>query len=147
MATSFILRSAICLAGLASGGVSHAGNLDRCDLARIAARNAALDAYTHVFGELKKMAPRAGEADQSQMSYRDANGIERFVDMPALVQALNREEASDLADADRRVSDACNDSPDELDDAVQAAGALIRHNISAVLTKRLTNADSSRLLP
>jgi hypothetical protein len=129
MAISFLLRSAICLIGLAAAGLTHAGNLDRCDIPRITARNAVLDTYSHVFDELKNLAPRG------------------TVDMPALMEELNRRESTGLAEADRRVANTCNDAPDELDSAVQAAGALARRNISAVLTRRLTNVDSTRLLP
>jgi hypothetical protein len=126
------LRSTVCVIGLVTGGLSHAGNLDRCDLARIEARNTVLDTYSRVLYELqnKALQVRTDEADMS-----------------ALVAELNSRESADLGDTDRRVAGACDDSVDELNGTVQAAGVLARHDISAVLAKRLINIDLSRLLP
>lgn len=144
-----VLYSTVGLIGLTTAQLSYAGNLDRCDLARVAARNTVMDAYSHVFSQLESMTSKAAadDADKARVAYTDKDGIQRFVDMTGLTAVLKAREAADLGHADKAVAGECGGDADAEEHAVKVAGSLAKRDISTVLSQHLTNVDLSRLLP
>lgn len=139
------LLPAICLVGLMTAQPSTAGNLDRCDLARISVHNSIMNTYSELASALARM--KAATTDPTHEPYTGSTGGPRFVDMTALERALDTQKATDMGQADKAVTRACDGSEDELEAAVRAALASARRDISAVLSKYLTGSDLSRLLP
>ncbi len=104
--------SAVSLIGLGPCHSVLGGSLDGCDLARIAAHNAVLDAYAPVLSDL---AVRSSA--------------------PALVDELKHQEAMDLGRADEKASTDCYDSNDPVEKFVAMAQAIAAQGIRAVLSR------------
>jgi hypothetical protein len=126
---------------------SQAGILDRCDLARIAARNEILTDYDRVLSAVSIMPTEAqsGRATQTRSFYTDRDGRARSVDMRAVVSELKNREATDLGNTDRAVASRCRGDTNPMENAVQGAKSLAERDISSVLSKHMTNVGQSQI--
>ena len=148
--TGVIVRAALCAAlgliGLASSRPALAGNLDRCDEARIAAHNTVMNKYNKLLSELDARIARAKTdgVDPANSPYRDQDERPRSVDMIALRADLQTQEARDAGRADKQAARDCADSSEPIQDIVKRSEVLATRGISLVLPKHLTNIDLSQ---
>ena len=141
------LSAALGLSIATSNPPALAGNLNRCDLARIAGHNIVQDKYSEVLSLLDGLIVRASAAgfDPMMLPYRSADNATTSLDLVALKERLKNQEASDLGYANRRIALECSDNTTSLDDLRKIAEEAALRSISVVLPKSLQQTLSDAI--
>jgi hypothetical protein len=149
MVTRITMTSAVCAAfGLSGATFSQsalAGSLNKCDQARVAARNTVLNKYNELLLSLNKTIARANAAglNPNRLPYDDADNKSQLIDMIALKESLEGQEAIDVGYADQKIARECRDDSESIADLVKTADNIAMLGISAVLPKSMVNIDAA----
>ncbi len=112
-----------------------AGNLNACDEARVAVREAIAAAYRPVLADFdKQLAPAGDEASRQLQSPASA-------DLAAIRLDLERQQASDFGVAVKRVEGDCRGGLAPIADITKSANDLAVHGIASVLASHAMTAD------
>jgi hypothetical protein len=135
MAMMRVVCATLVLSGPTSLQSALAGNLNRCDQARIAGHNTILNKYREVESHLDATAARASSvgSDPMKLSFDATDSRSHFPDISALKVSLQRQEASDAGDADRKIAVECRDAGTTIEDLIKIADNIAALGISTVL--------------
>jgi hypothetical protein len=145
MTVTRVFCAALGLSAPLSSQSGLAGSLNKCDEARIAARNTVLNKYGAVLLSLDNAIARASAAglDPMKLPYGDADNGSQSVDVTGLKESLKNQQASDAGYADRKIATECGAASESIADLVKIADNIASHGISAVLPKSMANVDAS----
>jgi hypothetical protein len=127
-----------------------AGIPTRCDLARIASRNAVLNKYDQLVSELDRRISeaKANGKDPADSHIVAATGETRSVNIVSLTAELQNQKPTDLVRADRQVSKDCANDSNAVDNAKRTAESVTALGINAILSKHgISDTALFRFLP
>ncbi len=123
-----------------------AGNLNACDEARVAVREAISAAYRPVLADLDKQVVQAAGQAQTVPSPSPPSGV-IAPDLSAARSDLERQEASDFGSAVKRVEGDCRGGLAPIADITKSANDLAVRGIASVLASHGMTADLAAASP